>query len=117
MMCMDVLRAMQREPGCQEAFVQELRRQRGANAIFDRACDDLGDRMGRNYPHDGHARGLVTRMAQLLQAAQMIEHSPSAMAELFIDSRLGGLDANVFGTLPDSAALPAIVKRAAVIKH
>jgi putative acyl-CoA dehydrogenase len=117
MMCMDTLRAMQREPGCKEAFVEELRRQRGANATFDRACDDLADRMGRNYPHDGHARGLVTRMAYLLQAAQMIEHSPSAVAELFIDSRLGGDWMHGFGTLPDSAALPAIVQRAAVIKH
>jgi hypothetical protein len=56
-------------------------------------------------------------MAYLLQAAQMIEHSPSDVAELFIASRLGGDWMHGFGTLPDSAALPDIVRRAAVIKH
>jgi putative acyl-CoA dehydrogenase len=37
MMCLDVLRAMQREPGCRDAFMDELRQQQGQNATFDRA--------------------------------------------------------------------------------
>jgi putative acyl-CoA dehydrogenase len=117
MMCMDVLRALQREPGCRDAFIGELQRQRGQEPTFDRACDDLAQRLDRAYAHDGHARGLVTRMAYLLQAAQMLAHSPGAVAQMFIASRLGGDWMHVFGTLPDSADLPAIVQRAAVVRH
>ncbi len=117
MMCMDVLRAMQREAGCRDVFIDEVSRMRGSNRTFDRAVDDLKDGLDRSRADDGHARGLVTRMAYLLQAAQMIEHSPDAVAELFIRTRLGNDWMHVYGTLPDSAAIPAIVARAAVVAH
>lgn len=117
MMCMDVLRALQREAGCREAFMDELRRHRGANARFDRATEDLARRLDQAHADDGHARGLVTRMAYLLQAAQMLAHSPRAVAEMFIRTRLGDEWMHVYGTLPASADIPGIVARAAVVRH
>lgn len=117
MMCMDVLRAMQREPASRDAFVDEVRRQRGAHPILDRSIDDLQRRLDETRVDSGHARGLVTRMAYVLQAAQMLEHSPGAVADLFIHTRLGNDWMHVYGTLPDSDAIPAIVARAAVVPH
>ena len=117
MMCMDVLRAMQREPGCRDAFMAELRRQRGRHAGLDRAADDLARRLDRQYADDGHARGLVTRMAYVLQAAQLVQHSPHAVADLYIRTRLGDEWMHVYGTLPDSREIPGIVARAAVVRH
>ena len=117
MMCMDVLRAIDRDVRCKDAFIDELRRSAGQNRTFDRSVQDLIDRLGKTHSSDGHARGLVTRMAYLLQAAQMLKHSPADVAELFIVSRLGGEWMHVYGTLPDSASLNSIVQRAAVVKH
>jgi putative acyl-CoA dehydrogenase len=117
MMCMDVLRALQREAGCRDAFMAELQRQRGRDPRMDKAIDDLGRRLDLTLNDDGHARSVVTRMAYLLQAAQMLEYSPRAVAEMFIRTRLGDEWMHVYGTLPASADIPAIVSRAAVVRH
>ena len=117
MMCLDVLRALQREAGCRDAFIAELQRQRGRHAQMDRATDDLALRLDRTADQEGQARGLVTRMACLLQAAQMLEHSPAAVADLYIRTRLGSDGMQGYGTLPASVDIPGIVERAAVIRH
>ena len=117
MMCMDVLRALQREPGCRDAFLGELGRARGRHAVFDRALDDLGARLDAAPEGDGHARALVSRMAVVLQAGQMLEHSPQPVADLYVRSRLGDEWMHVYGTLPDSADIAAVVARAAVVRH
>jgi putative acyl-CoA dehydrogenase len=117
MMCVDVLRALQREAGCRDAFMAELATQRGTSAGFDRACEDLAGRLDRVQGGDGAARAIVTRMAELLQAAQMLAHSPPEVADLYIRSRLGGEWMHVYGTLPDSADIAGVVRRAAVVCH
>lgn len=114
MMCLDVLRAMRKEPRCADAFIDELRRHRGVSRVFDQGVDRLADRLGGGDGDEGAAREIVTRMALALQAGEMLEHSPTEMAELFIDTRLGGEWTGVYGTLPRSDALPAIVERATV---
>jgi putative acyl-CoA dehydrogenase len=117
MMCMDVLRAMQREAGCREAFMADVQLQRGQHPGFDRALDDLARRLDATHADDGYARGLVTRMAYVLQAAQMLIHSPIAVADMFIRTRLGDEWMHVYGTLPESVDIAAIVERAAVVRH
>jgi putative acyl-CoA dehydrogenase len=117
MMCIDVMRALSREAGARDAFMAELQRQRGKDARMDRAIDDLARRLDRDQDDEAQARGIVTRMAWLLQAAQMLEHSPNAVADLFIRTRLGDEWMGVYGTLPASADIPGIVARAAVVKH
>lgn len=117
MMCMDVLRAIDKDSRCRDALVEELRRHRGMNAAYDRFTDDLAGRLSLAYPHDGHARMLVTRIALALQAGEMLVHSTPEASELFIESRLENGGMHVFGTLPDSQALPSIVRRAAVVRH
>jgi putative acyl-CoA dehydrogenase len=117
MMCMDVLRAVDTNSRCRDALIEELRLHRGANAAYDRFVDDLAGRLSLAYPHDGHARMLVTRIALALQAGEVLAHGTPDAAELFIESRLAGGGMHVFGTLPDSQALPAIVRRAAVVHH
>jgi putative acyl-CoA dehydrogenase len=117
MMCMDVLRAMQRDANCRDAFIDELRASRDLNPIYDKSVDDLADRLHARYPDDGHARALVTRMAHALQAAEMLRHGDAAAADLFVRSRFGADGMHVFGTLPSSAELAGIVERASVIRQ
>lgn len=117
MMCMDVLRSINKEPETRDALIAELNKQRGASCHYDRYVDDLGNLLRASYEDDGHARALVVRMAFALQAAEMIQHSTSQAAELFIASRLNKEWLHIFGTLPQSPALAHIVKRASVIEH
>ena len=117
MMCMDVLRALQREPGCRDAFMDEVRSQCGRHAGFDRAVVQLAGLIGEERDDDGHARSLVTRMAYVLQASQMLAHSPTFIADMFIRTRLGSEWMHVYGTLPASDDIAAIVTRAAVVRH
>jgi len=56
-------------------------------------------------------------MAHALQAAEMLRHGDADAADLFVKSRLGGDGMPVFGALPSSERLGAIVERAAVIRH
>ena len=117
MMCMDVLRAMQRDASCRDAFIDELRTSRGLSRIYDRSTEDLADRLRAQYPDDGHARALVTRMAHALQAAEMLQHGDADAADLFVRSRLGMDGMHVFGALPSSEGFARIVERASVISH
>ena len=50
------------------------------------------------------ARRLVQDLAVALQAALVLQYSPSVVAETFVASRLGDADGRVFGTLPVGAA-------------
>lgn len=115
MMCLDVLRALRKDPRCRDAFIGELRRQQGANRIFDRTVDQLADRLRTGDEDEGSARGLVTRMALALQAGEMLAHSAAGAADLFIRTRLGGDEwMGIYGTLPESDELAGIVERATV---
>jgi hypothetical protein len=78
---------------------------------------NFATRLDRGLGSEVHARDVVTRMAYLLQASQMLAHSPASVAGMYIQTRLGGDWMHVYGTLPDSADIPGIVERAAVVKH
>lgn len=115
MMCMDVLRALSREPGAREAFQTEV----AAGGAIDRTHETflgrLSDDLDQRANDEGGARSLVTRMMLALQASEMLKHSPSAVAQRFIDSRLGGKHAGIIGSLENGPDLGDIVGRAAVI--
>ncbi len=109
---LDVLRALQRAPEARDAYLAELALARGANAALDRAADavaraltapDAGDERG--------ARRLVESMAVALQAALLVRHAPSVVADAFCAARLAGGGA-FYGTLPASVDSRALVDRA-----
>ena len=114
MMCMDVVRALGREPGTRDAFVDELSLARAGNATYAQYVDRLAGDLRAGVVDEGDARGIVTRMALALQASEMLTNSDGAVAERFVESRLGGRHAGVIGTLAAGADLRGIVARAAV---
>jgi putative acyl-CoA dehydrogenase len=119
MMCMDVLRALQREKGAHEAFIEEVRGGGYAGHAHRRFVEALADDIGAARIEEADARGITVRMALALQAGEMLRHSDAAAAQRFIDSRLGGSSAGVagvIGTLPAGKDLRRIVLRAAVAK-
>ena len=92
--CLDVLRAMQREPGSLEALVGELAGFRGLDARLTSAIDTLlGDLTSIDPCTDPEgvqvrARGYVDRMALCLQGGLMAPFGDTDTAEAFCASRL-----------------------------
>lgn len=110
-MCLDVLRALRREPEALGALEAELAPARGADAGLDaRIAAMLA--AAREGPAEAGLRSWVRDLALTLQAALLVRSAPAFVAEGFLASRMAG-DGGAFGTLPAGAALREIVERAA----
>jgi putative acyl-CoA dehydrogenase len=109
--CLDVLRAMVRQPAAVEAVREEVAMAAGADRRLDAAAARLERDLGEQ-PGEQQARRLVERLALLLQGALLVRHGHPAVADAFCASRLAGDWGAVFGTLPAGLDLPAIVERA-----
>ncbi len=107
---LDVLRALEREPGAAEALFAELALAHGADPRLDAAVARLRRGLGEASPVG--ARRLVELMALALQASLLVRYAPPAVADAFCATRLGGDWGHSFGTLPASADLDAILERA-----
>jgi putative acyl-CoA dehydrogenase len=110
-MCLDVLRALQREPGTADAFLAELAITDGADPSLDAHVDALRSALADPNDVELRARRLVEAMALALQGSLVVRHSPPAVAEAFCASRLAGDRGNAFGTLPRGIDFGAIIER------
>jgi len=111
--CLDVLRALRREPATADALLAELEPARGLNEHFDLffAAQRLLLKIPI-YPEAG-ARQWVESLALLLQGAILLR-SGSPMAEAFCYSRLSGAHGWTFGTLdPDEVDTGPLLRRVA----
>jgi putative acyl-CoA dehydrogenase len=109
--CLDVLRAMQREPETVEALFNELALARGANAHLDAAVARLQRDLADNQNMEVRARRLVEHLALALQGALLVRHSHPAIAGAFCATRLGGDWGAAFGTLPPGVDVTTIIQR------
>lgn len=110
-MCLDVLRAMARNPESVEAFLAEVSESAGVDprldAFVDRLKADLRD-LSRAEPN---ARRIVERMALALQGSLLTRHGHPAVADAYGASRLEGDRGHAFGTLPPGVDSRAIIER------
>ncbi|MBV8575371.1 MAG: acyl-CoA dehydrogenase family protein [Acetobacteraceae bacterium] len=97
---LDVLRTLAREPHASEVYHAELSAARGGNAELDTAARVLDEELGRGACAESQARWLTERLALALQAALLVRHAPSSVADLFCATRLGGSWGRSYGTLP-----------------
>lgn len=112
--CLDVLRSMQRDPETVEVFLGEVTKARGANAQLDTYAGDLARRLNDPSGLEPVARRVVEMMAMALQASLLVRHSSSAVADAFCATRLDGDWGRAFGTLPGGLDTQAIVDRARI---
>jgi putative acyl-CoA dehydrogenase len=110
--CLDVLRAMQREPETVTVFLDEVRKAKGANARLDAFTDEVERRLQKLSEFEPVARRIVEMMAFALQASLLLRHSSPAVADAFCATRLDGDWGQAFGTLPKGVDTQAIVDRA-----
>ncbi|MCU0976947.1 MAG: isovaleryl-CoA dehydrogenase [Steroidobacteraceae bacterium] len=109
--CLDVLRALAREPEAAPALLTEIRAGASGEPRLAALADELAAAMSAAIPAEGSARVLVERIAVGLQASLLARHAPAAVADAFCASRLAGRG-GLFGTLPPGCDLGAIVERA-----
>ena len=113
--CLDVLRAMQREPRAIPVLLAEFQAARGIDANLDRAIEKLEDELANPADLEVRARSLTERIAVTLQAALLSLHAPGATAQAFRSSRLSGDGARAFGALSPDTDFDAILSRACPI--
>ncbi len=110
-MCLDVLRAIERTPNAADVLLAELA---GGDARVKTSAAKLQKSLSAREHHDeSQARLFVRDLILALQAALLIKHAPSAVADAFCASRFGGEGGGAFGTLPRGLDLQPIAARAA----
>ena len=112
-LCLDVLRALRREPECRQALLDELRAAPSEHPILAAALDDITQLLAGDADTQlAHARRLVERLALCLQAGLLFRAGHDDIAAAWCASRLGGQGGLVYGTLPRDAPSARLLARA-----
>jgi putative acyl-CoA dehydrogenase len=107
--CLDVLRALTKDPTTVEALLAEFQTAAGADQRLDGYVEGIAGRLATAASDKYAARDLTEKLALALQASLMVRYSTPAMAEAFISSRLAGQHGQAFGTLPDEMDVKEIL--------
>lgn len=120
MMCMDVRRAMQRDPRTVQALFDEVRPLAGQDARFDAIVRHTEGLVRAAAEDEFLARPMTEAVARLLQGAELLRHSPPDVAETFLATRSpggGGSWGSHYGTMGSAVGRGTaleIVRRATV---
>ncbi len=109
--CLDVLRALSREPEILDAYWAEVGLAVTGDARLSRAVDDLQVDLSHTETLEARARSVVERLALVFQASLLVRFAPHAVADAFSASRLPEGAAGAFGTLPTGTDTTAILAR------
>jgi putative acyl-CoA dehydrogenase len=112
-MCLDVLRALERDPEGALLLLADLRQAAAGHpallALLEALQRDL-----RSAPEEREAlaRRFVQRLVLAAQSALMLRHAPQEIAEAFVASRLDADGGRVYGTMAAPALQQRILDRA-----
>lgn len=113
-MCLDVMRALSKEPAAAMALLDDLAQGMGGDARLKAARQGLLD-MLQEPPEQLEALGrrFAERLVLLAQACLLQRHAPSQVADAFIQTRLDPQWGRVVGSIDTrSLAVDAILQRA-----
>lgn len=115
--CLDILRALGRDPQVADAFLTEVRRSAGADVRLDAAIGRLEGLLvdlGQSSVADQQfqARVLADQLATVFIGSQLVRSAPPAVADGFCASRLTEHPTQNYGCLPSGVNTAAIVARA-----
>ncbi|HSW14061.1 MAG TPA: isovaleryl-CoA dehydrogenase [Solimonas sp.] len=112
--CLDVLRALAKEPETREAYFAELLAAKGAHGDLDREIAWLLQAFDDRTTLELRSRMVVERMVLALQASVLLRAGNTDVADAFCRSRLAGEHGLAFGTLPADAPFAALLSRSAL---
>jgi putative acyl-CoA dehydrogenase len=98
-MCLDVLRALTKDPATVEALLAELQSTAGSDKRLDTYVTGIHSTLAASVADEYSARDLTEKLALALQASLVVRYSSPAIADAFIASRLAGQHGHAFGTL------------------
>jgi putative acyl-CoA dehydrogenase len=110
-MCLDVLRAIQREPHSLEALITELRTVKGTNAEYDRLLVQIENQLRATEDAELRARQIVENLALGLEICVLLRTDEPQIADAFIASRLSGRRSSIYGTLPAGTPFRKLIER------
>lgn len=110
--CLDVLRALHKDPAVKDALFHELSKVKGINAVLDQYVNDLYKAFSDMRNIEVRSRLLVERAAIALQAVLLLQYSSSEVAEIFCIARLGGNHGFAFGSADLSHSSSIVIQRA-----
>ncbi len=108
--CLDVIRAIQREPESVDAFMVEV--DRANETRLGRFVQQIEPHIRKLPGNEASARWVVERMAYAFQASLLLRHAPAQVAETFLATRLDGDRAGHYGGISDMPHAQAIIDRA-----
>ncbi len=120
--CLDILRTIDKEPLAYEILCQELEKARGIDANYDKALNDhwqrwpvaVGGAGGRGRASgvgsikEAEARWFTERLALLLQASILLQYAPNAVSDGFIKTRIMRQSGIVSGSIGDIDIMPIL---------
>lgn len=109
--CLDVLRAIGREPETIDAVLAEIAKARGDERL-DAAVDRVRSALSRGEDLERRARSFCEDLAVALQASLLLRHAPTPVADAFLATRLGAERSRIYGTLPPGLDPAPILERA-----
>ncbi len=112
-MCLDVLRALRREPEALAALMAELAAARGGHPAYDTFLAALEPELEAAVDAWG-GRLVAQQIATGVQASLLLRHAPRFVADAFCASRLApqSFTGGAFGVLPQGTDARAIIDRA-----
>ncbi|MGM0429191.1 MAG: isovaleryl-CoA dehydrogenase [Pseudomonadota bacterium] len=110
--CLDILRAIEKQPDVLDAYFAELQRAKGADKRLDQFMVKLKEEFTNTETLQYRARTIADSMAVGLQAALLVQHATPEMADAFCAGRLDVNSGFNYGTLPSGLNCAAIVEKA-----
>ncbi|HKO98079.1 MAG TPA: isovaleryl-CoA dehydrogenase [Pyrinomonadaceae bacterium] len=108
--CLDVLRAMQKEPETGRALFAELDAAQGIDVRYDEFLRKIQVELSDQSQSQVRARRIVESLGLALQASLLLKHGHPAVTEAFCSSRLTESHF-AFGTLSPQNDFDAIIER------
>ncbi len=111
--CLDVLRALKKEPETRDALFIELQKAVGKNSDYDAELNRLTELFEDTETLEFRSRYIIERLALMLQAAILLQTDHSEIAKAFCSSRIANEHGLAFGTLSPDAPVDLLIERAA----
>lgn len=112
--CLDVLRAINKEPETLDTLLNVIGQAKGEHSLLDNAIDNLPGLFRDTDSIEYRARIITEQLALTLQASILVQNGNSLVSDSFIQSRLGENSGHVYGMLPKGVNCKAIIERASV---